>query len=46
MKKSNKMEEAERWAKGGDMILVIMVILQIVVTLGLFVGAVTGHLPF
>ena len=46
MKKNNKMEEAERWAKGGDMILVVMLIVQIVVTVGLFVGAVTGHLPF
>ena len=46
MEKNDKIKEAERWAKGGDMILVIMLIIQVVVTVGLFVGAVTGHLPF
>lgn len=46
MKKRNEIEEAERWAKGADMILWVMLIIQLVVTVGLFVGAVTKHLPF
>lgn len=46
MEKNEKIKEAERWAKGTEMILYFMLIVQVTVTVGLFVGAVTGHLPF
>lgn len=46
MEKNEKIKEIERYDKGTEMILYFMLIVQVVVTVGLFVGAVTGHLPF
>ena len=46
MEKNEKTKEIERYDKGAEMILYFMLIVQVVVTVGLFIGAVTGHLPF